>query len=164
MAISTSADGWRIRPATVLALPHDEALAIRLLARARRQLMRGPPPGRSDKGGGALHLSPSARRLSQFFHAILRQQPSGKAAAAMPGACSMPAAAGQRSTMPPSPRASCGRSASTSVGSPPPRSLPRRFSPRSSNSPMRRRSPRLARQGHRLLDGGNVADLLARPA
>ncbi|MGO8919087.1 MAG: DNA-3-methyladenine glycosylase family protein [Stellaceae bacterium] len=67
---------------TILALPHDEAEAIALLARARRRLMRGDRRlAEVIKAVGHCAYGRRPGGFPSLFHAILRQQLSGKAAA-----------------------------------------------------------------------------------
>lgn len=84
--MSRPADGPTDRPATILALPHEEAEAILLLARARRRLMRGDRRlAEVIKAVGPCTYGRRPGGFPSLFHAILRQQLSGKAAATIAG-------------------------------------------------------------------------------
>lgn len=77
---------------TVQALPHDEAEAVQLLARARRRLMREDRRlAAVIKAVGPCIYTRRPRGFPTLFHSILRQQLSGKAAATIAarlhGAC-----------------------------------------------------------------------------
>jgi DNA-3-methyladenine glycosylase II len=67
---------------TILALPHDEAEAIRLLEAARRRLMRRDRRlAAVIKAVGPCVYGRRPAGFATLFHSILRQQLSGKAAA-----------------------------------------------------------------------------------
>jgi DNA-3-methyladenine glycosylase II len=72
--------------AAILALPMVEAEAVELLARARRQLMRQDPRlAEVIKSLGPCLYTLRPGGFPTLFHAILRQQLSGKAAATIAG-------------------------------------------------------------------------------
>lgn len=71
---------------TILALPHDEAAAIRLLAEARRRLMRRDRRlAAVIKAVGPCVYGRRPAGFATLFQSILRQQLSGKAAATIAG-------------------------------------------------------------------------------
>ncbi|HXZ01330.1 MAG TPA: DNA-3-methyladenine glycosylase 2 family protein [Stellaceae bacterium] len=73
-------------PAPILTLPHDEAAAVRLLARARRRLMREDRRlAEVIKAVGPCTYGRRPGGFPSLFHSILRQQLSGKAAATIAG-------------------------------------------------------------------------------
>lgn len=80
------ADGSTSLPAAILALPREEAAAIELVARARRRLMREDRRlAEVIKAVGPCTYSRRPGGFPSLFHAILRQQLSGKAAATIAG-------------------------------------------------------------------------------
>jgi DNA-3-methyladenine glycosylase II len=80
------ADGSTDLPVTVLALPHDEVEALLLLARVRRRLMRRDRRlAEVIKAVGPCTYGRRPGGFPSLFHAILRQQLSGKAAATIAG-------------------------------------------------------------------------------
>jgi DNA-3-methyladenine glycosylase II len=80
------ADGLTDPAPTILALPHDEAEAIRLLTRVRRRLMRRDRRlAEVIKAVGPCVYGRRPGGFPSLFHAILRQQLSGKAAATIAG-------------------------------------------------------------------------------
>ncbi len=84
--MSVPGDGSMVSDTTILALPHDQAEAIRLLARARRRLMRGDRRlAEVIKAVGPCAYGRRPGGFPSLFHAILRQQLSGKAAATIAG-------------------------------------------------------------------------------
>ncbi len=71
---------------TLVALPHDESEATRLLARARRRLMREDRRlAAVMKAIGPCSYGRRPGGFATLFHSILRQQISGKAAATIAG-------------------------------------------------------------------------------
>ena len=73
--MSMPGDGSAVSDTSIMALPHDQAEAIRLLARARRRLMRGDRRlAEVIKAVGPCAYGRRPGGFPSLFHAILRQQ------------------------------------------------------------------------------------------